>query len=189
MWHAADLNMHAHHAKHYGIETTVKQINWPMLKEKRDAYIQRLDDIYLRNLEKDKVSTFFGRARFVAKDELEIDLLEGGKRRLAANHICIAVGGHAVWPEIEGAQLGITSDGFFELEDMPKKVVVVGAGYIAIEVRTALAVSESQENLLESLVSLLASSIRWVPKPTSSFAIRLCSEPSTPCCKSVSSRL
>lgn len=136
MWHAADLNMHAHHAKHYGLETTVEKVNWPMLKEKRDAYIARLDDIYLRNLEKDKVTSLFGHARFVGKNELEVTMLDGGsKRRFAADHICVAVGGHAVWPSFEGAELGITSDGFFELEDMPKKVVVVGAGYIAIEVR------------------------------------------------------
>lgn len=134
MWHAADLNMQVDHAKHYGLEASTKQIDWPTLKRKRDEYITRLDNIYLTNLEKDQVTHFFGQARFVAQDELEIELLEGGKRRLAADHICVAVGGHATWPEIEGAQLGISSDGFFELEEMPKKVVVVGAGYIAIEV-------------------------------------------------------
>lgn len=51
-----------------------------------------------------------------------------------APHILIATGGHALYPDIPGAQYGITSDGFFELDDVPKRTAVVGAGYIAVEV-------------------------------------------------------
>jgi glutathione reductase (NADPH) len=59
----------------------------------------------------------------------------GVRRTLSAEHICIAVGGRPNQLNVPGAELGIDSDGFFELEELPKKAVVVGAGYIAVEVR------------------------------------------------------
>ncbi len=56
-----------------------------------------------------------------------------GDKIYSADNILIAVGGYPTWPSIPGAEHGISSDGFFELEDLPKKSVVVGAGYIAFE--------------------------------------------------------
>lgn len=50
-----------------------------------------------------------------------------------SEHICIATGGHPVVPEIEGAEHGITNEGFFALEELPNKIAIVGAGYIAVE--------------------------------------------------------
>src|SRR5690606_4385454 len=56
-----------------------------------------------------------------------------GDRELEAEHLLIATGGRPRIPRIEGAELGITSDGFFELEALPPRVAIVGAGYIAVE--------------------------------------------------------
>jgi glutathione reductase (NADPH) len=69
-----------------------------------------------------------GFARFVDKNTVEVD----GKH-YRAKHILIATGGRPSIPAIPGAELGITSDGFFALNEQPKRVVVVGAGYIAVE--------------------------------------------------------
>jgi glutathione reductase (NADPH) len=59
--------------------------------------------------------------------------VEVNGRRLSARHIVIATGGHPTLPNLPGAQLGISSDGFFELETLPKRVAVIGSGYIACE--------------------------------------------------------
>ena len=98
------------------------------LKVKRDAYIQRLNGIYLNNLSKSKVELIRGEGTFVDKN-----LVAVGDDVYSADHILIAVGGYPTWPSIPGAEHGISSDGFFELETLPKKAVVVGAGYIAVE--------------------------------------------------------
>merc|ERR1719376_395558 len=68
----------------------------------------------------------------------EVEVLGGGDdgqstATYSADKILVAVGGRPSWPDIPGAQLGISSDGFFQLDELPKKTVVVGAGYIAVE--------------------------------------------------------
>jgi len=154
MWHAADVWEKVKEAQHYGIDTnpsSIPTIDWPTLKTKRDAYIKRLNGIYERNLEKDSVEYIFGRAKFLGKNELQIDPIQGPvsshdtnppplteKKTITAERICIAVGGHPIKPEIEGKELAIDSDGFFDLETLPKRVVLAGAGYIAVEVSLSL---------------------------------------------------
>lgn len=89
----------------------------------------------------DKVAYLTGRARFVDSTTVSIaptfPKVTGGsdvERTVTADRIIIAVGGKPTAPtDIEGAVLGFDSDGFFALKELPKRVVVVGAGYIAVE--------------------------------------------------------
>ncbi len=97
-------------------------------KAKRDAYLERLQGIYARNLELDRVERVVGRAVFVAPREVEV-----AGRRLSGEHVLVATGGRPKVPHIPGAELGMTSDDFFELEELPKRVAVVGSGYVAVE--------------------------------------------------------
>lgn len=127
-------------SKGYGFDVDVKSFDWEGFVAKRDAYITRLNGIYSRNLNNDSVTYIPGRARFVNKNEVEVDdhSPEGKKlgttSRYTANHILIATGGHPIVPyDIPGAEHGITSDGFFEIKKQPKKAVLVGAGYISVE--------------------------------------------------------
>ena len=96
--------------------------------------MKRLNGIYDKNLQNDKVELIRGRARFISKNEVEVALADGGKDTIRAKKILVAVGGHPSKPPgIPGSEMGINSDGFFELEKQPKKVALVGAGYIAVE--------------------------------------------------------
>lgn len=128
MWSTSRIAEFLHDAKGYGFDVTVNGFSWPDLKSRRDAYIERLNGIYDRNLANSKVEQVNARARFV--DDRTI---EAGGEQYTADHILVATGGFPTWPEIPGAEHGISSDGFFELEDRPQKVAVVGAGYIAAE--------------------------------------------------------
>ena len=113
----------------YGLKIVNNDIfDWKDVKTRRDAYIKRLNDIYLNNLTKSQVQLIRGQGVFVGKDKIAV-----GEEIYSADHILIAVGGYPAWPSIPGAEHGISSDGFFELEQLPKKAVVVGAGYIAVE--------------------------------------------------------
>ncbi|KAG0045085.1 Glutathione reductase [Gryganskiella cystojenkinii] len=119
-----------HDAKEYGFpEVGPTTFDWNTLKHKRDAYIKRLNGIYERNLEKDSVEYITGMASFVSKNSVTL----GNGEEIHAKKILIAVGGRPTIPKLPGAELGIDSDGFFDLEHQPKRVAVVGTGYIGVE--------------------------------------------------------
>lgn len=137
MWHAADVAEKIRAAEAYGFPgQPPPNFDWSSFKVRRDAYIKRLNGIYENNLVKDHVDYHRGSAAFKDPRTVEITRDDGVTYTLQSDNICIAVGGQPTVPsnnEIPGAELGITSDGFFELETQPKRVAVVGAGYIAVE--------------------------------------------------------
>jgi len=128
MWNGAELGSALHDAREYGFHIDELGHDWRSLKHKRDAYVRRLNDIYAANLEKRRVELVRERAAFVDGRSVS-----AGGRTLSAPHIVIATGGRPEIPRLRGAELGITSDGFFELEALPRRVVVAGGGYIAVE--------------------------------------------------------
>ena len=128
MWNTSRVAEVLEHAKHYGFDVEVKGFNWNAIKTARDAYVTKLNAIYGRNLANSGVEKIRGHARFVNSNTVAVN----GKQ-YQARHILIATGGHPTLPALPGAELGITSDGFFELEEQPRQVAVVGAGYIATE--------------------------------------------------------
>ena len=132
MWNAAGLALGLADAKDYGFEVSANGHDWALLKEKRDAYVARLNGIYERNLKTKGVLHLNGSARFVDKHTVEVD-----GETLHARHIVIATGGRPIIPKVPGAELGIDSDGFFKLSVRPKRVAVIGSGYIACELAGA----------------------------------------------------
>jgi len=128
MWQTAHHADQARHAPDFGFDLTVSGHDWAELKNRRDQYIARLNGIYENNLANRNITTIHGKARFVGPHAVEVD-----GREYSAKRIVIATGGYPIVPRIHGAELGITSDGFFELEAMPRRVALVGSGYIAVE--------------------------------------------------------
>jgi glutathione reductase (NADPH) len=128
MWNAASVALSLQDASGYGFDVKVGMSDWAELKRKRDAYVLRLNGIYERNLDAKGVAYVRGAARFVDAHTVEVN-----GRRLSARHIVIATGGKPALPKIPGAEFGISSDGFFDLETRPHRVAVVGSGYIACE--------------------------------------------------------
>ncbi len=143
MWNGAALAHTLEHAEDYGFEVSGHTFHWQKLKKARDDYILNLNGRYQTYLQDNKVTVIRGLAGFVDAHTIEV---EG--ERYTADHILIATGGTPLVPPVPGAELGITSDGFFELEDRPKRVAIVGAGYIAVELAGML-------NALGSEVSLM----------------------------------
>jgi glutathione reductase (NADPH) len=128
MWYAADLAEAYAHAADYGFDAAIRGHDFKSLKLRRDAYVRRLNGIYEANLDKSGVTYIQGRASFAGASEVAVgDALYRGER------IVIATGGRPGVPNIPGAELGITSDGFFELEERPQRVLIAGSGYIAVE--------------------------------------------------------
>ncbi|XP_015716722.1 glutathione reductase, mitochondrial [Coturnix japonica] len=148
MWNAA---MHAeliHDHPDYGFEIPGVRFNWRTIKEKRDAYVRRLNEIYENNVTKARIDIIRGYGKFTSDPEPTIEV--NGKK-YTAPHILVATGGRPAVPpdcEVPGASLGITSDGFFDLEELPRRSVVVGAGYIAVEIAGILSTLGSKSSLL-----------------------------------------
>ncbi len=132
MWNAASIALGISDAADYGFGISAGDHDWGVLKHKRDAYILRLNGIYARNLQAKGVATRQGAARFVDAHSVEVN-----GDRISARHLVIATGGLPTVPSLPGAALGITSDGFFELERRPQRVAVVGSGYVACELAGA----------------------------------------------------
>jgi glutathione reductase (NADPH) len=128
MWNAAAVAEALHDAKGYGFEVSVASFDWARLKRGRDAYVARLNAIYGENLEKDRVERVEGSAELIARDTVRV-----GAREIEARHVLVATGSHPHVPSIPGVELGITSDGFFDLERQPERVAIVGAGYVGVE--------------------------------------------------------
>lgn len=127
-WYAADIAHTLHDAPDYGFETALSTIDWAQLKKARDTYLARLNTIYRSNLDGSNVDIVEGMAHFVDENTLAVSDTE-----YTADHIVIATGGKPILPVLPGAELGITSDGFFEMDKLPERVAIVGAGYIAVE--------------------------------------------------------
>jgi glutathione reductase (NADPH) len=140
-WNFASISEALRDGVHYGYDIPQDiKFDFGHFKRTRDATIQRLNGAYESNWSREGIDLVHGTARFTNPKELEVDLDDGsGKARYTAPHILIATGGYPLIPQdIPGAGYGITSDGFFEIENLPPKIAVVGAGYIAVELAGVL---------------------------------------------------
>lgn len=134
MWYGAQIAEAIHrYAPEYGFDVSVNHFSWDSLIASRQAYIERIHTSYDRALTTNDVTLIRGFAKFVDNNTVEVD-----GETYTADHITIATGGRPVIPDIPGAQHGINSDGFFALKVQPKKAVVVGAGYIGVELAGVL---------------------------------------------------
>ena len=134
MWHGAQIAEAMHlYAKDYGFDVDVKGFDWSKLVESREAYISRIHTAYDNVLGNNKIEVINGFAKFVDEKTIEVN-----GEHYTADHILIAVGGEPTIPNVPGAEHGIDSNGFFELNEQPKRTAVVGAGYIAVEIAGVL---------------------------------------------------
>ena len=152
MWNAAQISETLDLSRDYGFDTENKGFQWSQLKRARDAYVLRLNGIYEKNLEKSKVEIVRGTGRFTSNRSIAVNGVE-----YSAPHILVATGGRPTIPDLQGSELGITSDGFFELEFCPKNPLIIGAGYIATELAGVLRALGSDVTMLLRYDKLLRS--------------------------------
>ena len=133
MWQASVMHENMlHDSQGYGFDVNA-EFNFETLVANRDAYIKRLNGLYAQGLASNKVDLVTGNAKFVSDHVVEVN-----GTMYEAPHILIATGGKSVFPDIKGAEYGDDSDSFFTWETLPKKVALVGAGYIALELAGVL---------------------------------------------------
>ena len=120
-------------ARGYGWTIEAPRFDWPMFLAAKDREIARLSGIYTANLVKAGVDILYGSARFTGPHALEV--VQGGEtRQITAAKVLIATGGRPRLPaDLPGIEHAITSEEAFHLPELPKRIVVVGGGYIAVE--------------------------------------------------------
>ena len=133
MWFGAGLAHALEDAAGYGFSLGTHSFDWAVLKQARDRYVHNINSWYHTYLADSNIDEIVGSARFVDAHTVEV-----AGARYSADHIVIAVGGYPTLPDLPGADLGITSDGFFALTELPRRVAVVGSGYIAVELAGVL---------------------------------------------------
>ena len=133
MWYAADLAHAVDDANAFGIPASRGTTDWQKLVAGRQAYIARINEYWDGYVDDSGITRIDGEARFVDARTIEVN-----GRAFTADHIVVATGGRPIVPPVPGAELGITSDGFFELAEQPRRVAIIGAGYIGVELAGVL---------------------------------------------------
>lgn len=115
-------------ARGFGWQVDGARFSWPDLITNKDREIDRLNQVYHRLLDNAGVTTFMGRGRLLDANRVQVndDILHAEK-------ILIATGGRPFTPDIPGAELSISSDEAFHLDELPEHIVIAGGGYIAVE--------------------------------------------------------
>ena len=151
MVHAADLRESFAQMPFYGFGehgAPLPSLDMRRLKDGRDAYVRKLNGIYARNLEGSGVHRLEGWASGAKTGGFDVTAADGSVQQVRAKHVLLAPGGKPVLPPIPGRELAMDSDGFFDLEEVPESVVVVGAGYIGVELAGVLAALGSRVTLV-----------------------------------------
>lgn len=150
MWYAANLAHTVSDAPDFGIpvmrSTFSNKIDWQKLIDGREQYIANINQYWEGYVENSGITRLTGLARFVSANTIEV-AGENSVETYSADHIAIATGGKPIVPPIPGAELGISSDGFFQLKEQPEQVAVIGAGYIGVELSGVLQSLGSQVSL------------------------------------------
>ena len=144
MWYAAQLAQAVDDASGFGIAAARGDTDWTRLIKEREQYIGNINKYWHDHIDDCGIDYIQGYARFVDGNTVIVNA-----HSYTAEHIVIATGSQPIVPSLPGAELGITSDGFFGLSELPRKVAVIGGGYIGVELSGIL-------HALGSNVSLFA---------------------------------
>jgi glutathione reductase (NADPH) len=128
MWYAANTAATINNASGFGFEVGSVDFSWIKLKQGRDNYIRGITTWYDGHLKSLGIDYIKGFGQLIDNNTVSVN-----GQQITADHIVLSPGSTPFVPNIEGGEFGITSNGFFELTDLPKKVAIVGGGFIAVE--------------------------------------------------------
>lgn len=144
MFNASLIADMLHKAPDYGFTEVRSQLDWQKLVRKRNEYLEKLRDIYANRFEEHNITHLVGKGIFAGPKTIDVN----GKH-YQAEHIIIATGGKPIFPpDLLGTEHTIDSDGFFQLTEQPKKVAIIGSGYIGVELAGVMNGLGSETHLL-----------------------------------------
>lgn len=162
MWYAAQLAEAVSDAPDFGVRAQSDGLDWQKLVAGRNRYVANINDYWDGYAERTGITRITGKARFVDARTIAV-----GDQHYSADHLVIATGGRPIVPRMPGAELGIDSDGFFRLETQPKRVAIVGGGYVGVELAGVLTAFGT-----EVTVVALEDRLLWLFDPLISATLR-----------------
>ena len=142
MWYAANLAHAVDDAAAFGIPAERGRTDWSRLVSGRDGYIANINRFWDGYAQNQGIEVIQGEARFTGPGSIEVN-----GTAYTADHLVVATGGRPIVPRLPGAELGISSDGFFALQKQPERVAVIGGGYIGVELAGVLRALGSRVDL------------------------------------------
>lgn len=127
-WYAAHHASHARHAHEFGVDATVSGLRYADLVRQRHDFLRMLNDYWSGYLDRLGVDYVAERAELI-----DAGTVSAGGRYYQGKRVVIATGGEPIVPGMPGSELGATSDDFFQWQDLPRSIAVIGAGYIGLE--------------------------------------------------------
>ena len=129
MWYGAQVAESLRNAAGFGFDVEVKGFSWKTLVDARRARVKGIGDWWAGYAVEQGITLVKGLGRLVNASTVEVDGVQ-----YSAPHIVVSTGGRPFVPPVPGAELGITSDGFFALDEQPQRVAILGGGYIGVEI-------------------------------------------------------
>ncbi len=151
MWYAANMAHDRHDAPNWGVPGGEGPVDFGKLVAGRRRYINMINEFWDGYAEQLGITVIPGYGRLAGDRKVEVD-----GAMYEADHIVVSTGGHPFVPPVPGADLGITSDQFFDLETLPNRVAVIGGGYIGVELAGVLRSFGSEVTVLDMLDSVVA---------------------------------
>jgi glutathione reductase (NADPH) len=143
MWYSAEFVNSLAQAEQFGFQINNNKFDYESLVKNRDAYVRSLRKIYSARIENHNITYLQGTATFLDKHSIEV------KAKLySADHFIIATGTYPDQLTTPGAEYVMNSDDFFHLKKLPKKIAIIGSGYIAVELASILQSLGSQVKLI-----------------------------------------
>ena len=133
MWYAAQIAQAVRDGADFGVRARAESFDWSALVSGRDRFVERITDYWSGYVKQEGITYLTGLGRLVDAGTVEVD-----GARYSADHIVIATGSRPLVPRMPGAELGITSDGIFTLREQPRRVAIIGGGYVGVEMAGVL---------------------------------------------------
>ncbi len=143
MWYAAQMAEAQQLARDYGFDLAPGSLDWPAFVARRQRYIDGIHASYRKRIEATGIELIAASGRMVAEQTVALP-----DRELHAPHVVLATGARSRRLDVPGFDLGIDSDGFFDLQACPRRVAIVGGGYIAVELGGVLHALGAQVDIM-----------------------------------------
>ena len=128
MVYAADFALKESLARSYSWQECQRQVDWSSLMQNIHNRLDSISNSFKETFKEKGIDLIYGEAKFTGDRTIKVK-----DREITADKILICVGGHPIKPDFPGSDLAITSRGMFQLDKIPKKIAIVGGGYIGVE--------------------------------------------------------
>ena len=151
MVYAADFALKESLAASYGWQECHRKIDWSLLMQKIHQRLDTISNSFKETFQEKGIDLIYGEAQFCDRQTVEVK-----DRKISADKILIAVGGHPIKPDFPGKDLAITSRRMFQLDKIPAKIAIVGGGYIGVEFASMMNAFGSEVVLMDTSKLILS---------------------------------